>query len=157
MSTNGNQLKPAIEEALKTLSADVVSKLTVEQQAALEGKWNMLPVEVRSSIAAKYPAMSTVAMYIVRQSVKESNSAMASKLRPQWYSNLTLNAASIKSGEAAIREYGEKQLRTLAESLDSKESVTLLKKYKTAHDTTSKDAHIVQLCGIFGVSPASLS
>ena len=117
----------------------------------------MLAPEVRSAVASKYPAVSTVGLYVIRQMVKEANNAMASKMRPQWYNTLTLNAASIKSGEAAIREYAEKQLLALAEEIDSKESVTLLKKYKNAHDLTSKDQHIVKLAGIFRVNPVSLS
>jgi hypothetical protein len=152
-----NNIKEAIESAITEQTADVLAHLSVEQKAALESKFNMLAPEVRSSVASKYPAMSTVGLYVIRQMVKESNNAMASKLRPQWYNTLTLNAASLKSGEAAIRDYAEKMLKELADSIDSKESVTLLKKYKQSKDTTSKDAHIVQLAGIFGVNPVALS
>jgi hypothetical protein len=151
------KIEEAVIEAVQSQSADVLSKLTVEQQAALEGKWNMLAPEIRSAIASKYPAMSTVGMYVVRQIVKEANNAMASKLRPQWYNTLTINAASLRSAEQPIREWAEKQLSELADQIDSKESVTLIKKYKQSKDTTSKDAHIVQLCGIFGVSPVSIT
>ena len=147
----------ALSEAIAEQTADVLAHLSVEQKAALESKFNMLPVEVRSSVASKYPAMSTVGQYVIRQMVKEANNAMASKLRPQWYNTLTLNAASLKSGEQAIRDYAERILRELADSLDSKESTTLLKKYKREKDTTSKDAHIVQLAGIFGVNPATIA
>lgn len=147
----------AITEAVVGQVADVLAHLSVEQKAALESKFNMLAPEVRSSVASKYPAVSTVGLYVIRQMVKEANNAMASKMRPQWYNTLTLNAASLKSGEQAIREYAEKQLRELADSIDSKESVTLLKKYKQSKDTTSKDAHIVKLAGIFGVNPVALS
>lgn len=151
------ELSTAIVEAIAEQSSDVLMQLSVEQKAALESKWNMLAPEVRSSVATKYPTLSTVGLYVVRQMIKESNNAMASKMRPQWYNTLTLNAASLKSGEAAIREYAEKQLKSLADEIDSKESVTLIKKYKQSKDTTSKDQHIVQLCGIFGVSPASIT
>ena len=152
-----NNIKEAIASAITEQTADVLAHLTIEQKAALESKFNMLAPEVRSSVASKYPAMSTVGLYVIRQMVKEANNAMASKMRPQWYNTLTLNAASLKSGEAAIREYAEKQLRELADGIDSKESVTLLKKYKQSKDTTSKDTHIVQLAGIFGVNPVALS
>ena len=156
-NTMQNALANAVSEAITEQTADVLAQLTVEQKAALESKWNTLAPEVRSSVATKYPALTTVGLYVVRQMVKEANNAMASKMRPQWFNTLTLNAASLKSGEAAIREYAEKQLRELADSIDSKESTTLLKKYKQHKDATSKDAHIVQLAGIFGVNPVSLS
>ena len=152
-----NTITEAITDAVVGQVADVLAHLSVEQKAALESKFNMLAPEVRSAVASKYPAVSTVGLYVIRQMVKEANNAMASKMRPQWYNTLTLNAASIKSGEQAIREYAEKQLLALAEEIDSKESVTLLKKYKNAHDLTSKDQHVVKLAGIFGVNPVSLS
>lgn len=160
MSTTVTNLKDraTVEVAsIPETTKHILDFLSVEQKAALEGKWNMLAPEVRSSVAAKYPLVSTVGLYLLRQASKEANNAMASKMRPQWYNTLTLNAASLKSGEQAIREYAEKQLKTLADEIDSKESVTLIKKYKQSKDTTSKDAHIVQLCGIFGVSPASIT
>ena len=152
-----NNLKDAIAEAIVEQSSSIEANLTVEQKAALESKFNALPVEIRSAISTKYPALSTVGMYIVRQAVREANGKLASQQRPNWFSKLELNAASLKSGEDAIREYAERQLRELAEEIDSKESVTLLKKYKNTHDKTSKDAHIVQLCGIFGVNPSTLA
>ena len=154
MTTN---LKDAITEATAELSANIEAQLTVEQKAALESKFNAMAPEVRSAIATKYPSLTTVGMYIVRQAVREANGKMASQQRPVWFSKLELNAASLKSSEAAIREYAEKQLRELAEEIDSKESTTLLKKYKNTHDRTSKDEHIKQLCGIFGVNPVSLA
>ncbi|MDR3392482.1 MAG: hypothetical protein P4L77_12195 [Sulfuriferula sp.] len=156
-NTMQSQLESAITEAVSEQITDVLAHLSVEQKAALESKFNTLAPEVRSSVATKYPALSTVGLYVIRQMIREANNAMASKMRPQWFNTLTLNAASLKSGEIAIREYAEKQLRELAESIDSKESTTLLKKYKQSKDATSKDAHIVQLAGIFGVNPVSLS
>lgn len=147
----------AVVEAVQASTTNIVTALTIEQQAALESKFNALPEEVRSSYAVKYAAMSTVQMYIVRQMVREANGKLASNNRPKWYAQLELNAASLKSKEVAIATYAEKQLRELAESIDSKESTTLLKKYKTAHDTTSKDVHVIQLCGIFGVNPATIA
>ena len=156
-NTLSNDLKVAISEALIEQTADVLAHLSVEQKAALESKFNQLAPEVRSAVASKYPAVSTVGLYVIRQMVKEANNAMASKMRPQWYNTLTLNAASLKSKEAAISEYAEKQLSELADSIDSKESTTLLKKYKQSQDTTSKDPHIIKLAGIFGVNPATLS
>jgi hypothetical protein len=147
----------AITEAVQASTTNIVAALTIEQQAALESKFNALPEEVRSSYAVKYASMSTVQMYIVRQMVREANGKLASNNRPKWYAQLELNAASLKSKEVAIASYAEKQLRELAESIDSKESTTLLKKYKTAHDTTSKDEHVKQLCGIFGVNPQTIA
>lgn len=152
-----NNLKDAIEAAITEQTADVVAQLSVEQKAALESKFNALPDEVRSAIATRYPALSTVGMYIVRQAVREANGKMASQKRPQWFAKLELNAASLKSQEAAIKAYAEKQLRELAEEIDSKESTNLLKKYKNTHDLTSKDKHITELCGIFGVSASTLA
>lgn len=146
-----------LQSAVVELSSNLIANLTVEQQAALESKYMLLPIEVRSALTAKYPSMSFVAQYALRQLTKEANSAMASKQRPVWYSKLVLNAGSLRSNEKAIKEYAERQLRDLAESIDSKESTTLLKKYKNANDLTSKDVHIVQLAGIFGVNPANLS
>jgi hypothetical protein len=147
----------SIKEAVQSLSADVLSKLSVEQQAALESKFMSLDVDIRSNLASKFPEMSFLGMYVYRQMNKEANGRLASQKRPIWYANLTLNAASLKSGVEEIRKYAENQLRALAEDLDGKESQTLLKKYKNAHDLTSKDAHIMQLAGIFGVNPSSLS
>ena len=152
-----SDLQNAITEVTAELSHNVEAQLSVEQKAALEAKFNALPIEVRSSVAAKYPQLTTVGMYIVRQMVKEANGKMASQQRPVWFSKLELNAASLKSNEPAIKEYAEKQLRELAEELDSKESSTLLKKYKNTHDKTSKDAHIIKLCGIFGVNPSTIA
>jgi hypothetical protein len=152
-----NNIAVAITEAVETLSSDVLSKLSTEQQAALESKFMALDVDIRSALASKYAGMTFTGMYVVRQMVKEANGRLASQKRPIWYGSLELNAASLKSKETTIREYAEKQLRILAEELDGKESATLLRKYKNAHDTTTKDAHIVQLCGIFGVSAATIA
>jgi hypothetical protein len=135
----------------------ILDVLTVQQKAALESKYYALPEEVRSAIDSRYPTLPTVGKYIARQIVREANSRMASIKRPEWYGRLLREAASLRSENKEIRGWAEKQLRELAEELDSKESVTLLKKYKVAQDTNSKDAHIVMLCGIFGVSPANLA
>jgi len=153
--TLANQLKDAVKESIP--SNNVLDMLSVEQRGAIESKFNALPQEVRSAVAAKYPTLTTVGWYVIRQMVKEANSKLASNMRPIWFQKLQLNATSLKSGEPAIREYAHKQLVELAEELDSKESVTLLKKYKNTHDMTTKDAHIVQLAGIFGVSPSNLA
>lgn len=135
----------------------ILRALDVQQQAALESKLLALPIEVRSNMESKYPELSNVEAYIVRQMVREANGKLASQKRPIWYNTLNINAASLKSANKDITAYSDKALRELAESIDSKESVSLLKKYKNSHDLTSKDAHIVQLCGIFGVSPANLA
>jgi hypothetical protein len=153
MSTTGNatlqsELKSVIDE-----SHDILSALTAQQRAALEAKYYLLPEEVRSAIDSKYPNLPTAAKYIARQSVKEANGKLASLKRPEWYNKLLIAASSMKNGDKTA----EKTLREFAEELDTKESVNLLKKYKTAHDMTSKDAHIIQLAGIFGVSPANLA
>lgn len=150
-------MKDAITEAIAEMSKDVIAQLSVEQQAALESKYNALAEEVRSSFNSKYPQLTIVGRYIVRQMVKEANGKLASQMRPKWYITLELNAASLKSKESAISEYARKQLSELAESIDSKESTTLLKKYKQSKDLTSKDAHIVDLCGIFGISANALA
>lgn len=150
-SSNGTSVLDAVSEAIAEQTADVISKLSTEQQAALESKFIALPDEVRSSIAAKYPAMTFVGMYIVRQMIKEANGRLASQKKPVWY-------AKLESGAARLKRTGtDMELRELCEEFDSKIAIDLLKKYKTAHDTTSKDAHIVQLCGIFGVNPATLA
>jgi hypothetical protein len=149
-------IQTALQNAVEA-EHTILDVLTAQQKAALESKYYALPEEVRSSTDAKYPTLPTVGRYIARQIVKEANGKLASIKRPEWYSRLNREAASLKSDNKEIRGYAEKQLRDLAEELDSKESATLLKKYKTAHDLTSKDAHVVQLCGIFGVSPANLA
>lgn len=149
----------ALTDAVKeiTPSNDVLTVLSAEQRGALEQKFLALPIEVRSSYASKHPQMSVAAMYILRQMVKESNGKLASVKRPVWFGILQIEAQNLRSTEESIRKYGERKLRDLAEQLDSKESATLLKKYKNTHDMTTKDAHIVQLAGIFGVSPATLA
>lgn len=152
-----NTMQNAVQDAVSELSSNVEAQLTVEQKAALESKFNALPPEVRSSVASKYPQLTVVGQYIVRQMVKEANGKMASQQRPIWFTKLELNAASLISKEPAISEYAEEQLRGLAEELDSKESVTLIKKYKNTHDMTSKDARIVRLAGIFGVNPTNIA
>jgi hypothetical protein len=150
-------MKVAVQEAVSELSHDVLAQLSVEQLAALESKFMTLPIEVRSACTSKYPQLSFAGAYIARQAVKEANGKLASQKRPGWYIILDTNARSLSSSEQAIREYSERMLRDLAESIDGKEATMLLKKYKTAHDTTTKDAHIMQLCGIFGVSPTAIA
>jgi hypothetical protein len=152
-------MKAAISEAITDMRRvdQIVNALSVEQRAALEGKYLTLPIEVRSTTASKYPDLDTCSQYIVRQMVKEANGRLASQKRPVWYLKLNTEAESLKSGNKEIRGFAEDQLRNLAEDLDSKESTVLLKKYKNAHDLTSKDAFIMQLCGIFGVSPQNLA
>ena len=149
-------LKDQLTTVVTEQTASVMAQLNVEQQAALESKLLALPIEVRSAMASKYPNLSNVEAYIVRQMVREANGRMASQKRPIWYATLKTNAESLRSDNKDVKAYSEKSLRDLAEDLDTKESVGLLKKYKQSKDTTSKDAHIVQLCGIFGVSPANL-
>lgn len=144
------------EQVAAQAIADLLTLLSVEQRAALESKFNSLPIEVRSAASAKYPGRKTVELYIIRQMVREANSKLASNNRPIWYNKLMLNAASLKSGDENVRVYAEKELRSLAEELDSKESSTLLKKYKNAHDLTTESPAIKQLAGIFGVEPVAL-
>ena len=150
-------LKDQLTTVVTEQTASIMAQLNVEQQAALESKLLALPIEVRSAMASKYPNLSNVEAYIVRQMVREANGRMASQKRPIWYATLKTNAESLRSDNKDVKAYSEKSLRDLAEDLDTKESVGLLKKYKQSKDTTSKDAHIVQLCGIFGVSPANLA
>lgn len=150
-------LKDQLTAVVTEQTASIMAQLNVEQQAALESKLLALPIEVRSAMASKYPNLSNVEAYIVRQMVREANGRMASQKRPIWYATLKTNAESLRSDNKDVKAYSEKSLRDLAEELDTKESVGLLKKYKQSKDTTSKDVHIVQLCGIFGVSPANLA
>ena len=157
MSTTQATLKDQLTAVVAEQTKSVLNMLTVEQQAALESKLLTLPIEVRSSLAAKYPNLSNVEAYIVRQMVREANGKLASNKRPVWYSILKSNADSVQSTNKDVAGWARTQLMNLAEEIDSKESIGLLKKYKASKDTTSKDAHIVQLCGIFGVSPANLA
>lgn len=152
MSTLANELQKAVVE----LSTNVIEHLDAEQRAALESKFNALPDEVRSASAVKYPNMTIVGMYIVRQMVKEANGKLASNRRPIWYLELKTNAKSLKSGDEAVRAYGQRKLEELADSIDSKESTTLLKKYKVETDQTTASTEIQALCSIFGISPATL-
>ena len=156
-NTMKTALEGAITEALVEQTSDVLSKLSVEQQAALESKFMALPIELRSNLTSKYPGMTFAAMYITRQAIKEANSRLVSQNKGKWYSTLDWNAASLKSSNQEIGGYAEKTLRDLAEEFDGKVASDLLKKYKNAHDTTPKDAHIMQLAGIFGVNPATLA
>jgi hypothetical protein len=158
METKANEtLSNIVTETISAQTSSVIAQLSVEQQAALESKLLTLPIEVRSSLAAKYPALSNVEAYIVRQMVKESNGKLASNKRPIWYSILNTNAASIGSTNKDVAAWAKKQLMELAEELDTKESIGLLRKYKVSKDTNSKDPHIIMLCGIFGVSSANLA
>jgi hypothetical protein len=150
-------LKDQLTAVVAEQTHSVIAMLTVEQQAALEAKLLALPIEVRSSLAAKYPTLSNVEAYIIRQMVREANGRLASNKRPVWYSILKTNADSLRSSNKDVATWAETQLRNLAEEIDTKESINLLKKYKVSQDTNSKDAHIVKLCGIFGVSPANLA
>ena len=150
-------LKDQLTTVVTEQTASIMAQLSVEQQAALESKLISLPIEVRSAMSTRYPNLSNVEAYIVRQMVREANGRMASQKRPIWYATLKSHAEGIQSSNKDVASYNERALRSLAEELDSKESVSLLKKYKQSKDTTSKDAHIVQLCGIFGVSPANLA
>lgn len=149
-------LESQLSKAVSELGNSIEAKLDVPQKAALESKFNALPDEVRSAIASKYPGMSIVGMYLVRQAIKEANGKLASNKRPEWYSALKLNASSLLSGDESVRAYGEKMLRQLAEEIDTKESVNLLKKYKHEKDMTTTSPAIKQLAGIFGVSSETL-
>src|SRR5882672_1413541 len=121
MSTQpSNTMRAAISEAIaeqvtgtESKGSKLVDRISTEQRAALESKFNVLALEIRSAIASKYPGLSTVEMYMLRQMVKEANGKLASNRRPVWYNILTLNAASLKSGEESIRKYAETQLRNL--------------------------------------------
>lgn len=147
------QLESAVRETVRT----VVDCLTTEQQAALESKYMALPIEVRSATAAKYTGLNTVSQYIVRQMVREANGKLASNKRPVWYAKLVMYANTLHSDNVDIVKDSERVLRDLAEELDSKESLVLIKKFKNSTDRTSKDALIVKLCGIFGVNAANVA
>lgn len=157
METEETEIKRAVEESIAEQTTSVLVHLTVEQKAALESKYNALPEEVRSSFNSKYPQCTIVERYIVRQMSKEANGKLASNLRPGWYQTLVNHAAGLLSGNEEIRKYSESALVNLADQLDAKESTTLVKKYKNQKDMTTKDAHIIQLAGIFGISAANLA
>ena len=119
-------MQDAVSEAMQELSHDVLAQLSVEQLAALESKFMVLPIEVRSACTSKYPNLSFAGAYIARQAVKEANGRLASQKRPGWYTLLDTHARSLRSGQASIREYSERMLRDLAESIDGKEAIALL-------------------------------
>jgi len=112
-------MRAAISEAIaeqvtgtESKGSKLVDRISTEQRAALESKFNVLALEIRSAIASKYPGLSTVEMYMLRQMVKEANGKLASNRRPVWYNILTLNAASLKSGEESIRKYQSRSIET---------------------------------------------
>lgn len=155
-----NQMTDALNNAGLEIKAsttqNILDVLSVEQRAALEQKFLALDADVRFAASEKYPKFGTVALYAIRQLVKESNGKLASNKRPVWYNRLSAEVSSLQSGEEAIRKYAERKLRDLAEEIDEKESVSLIKKYKQQHDLTSETAVIKQLCGIFGISPMTV-
>lgn len=155
MATLGNAVSAAVND-LTASKKSILECLSTEMRAALESKFMTLPIEVRSTIASTYPTLGTAEQYIVRQMRREANAKLASNQRPIWFNKLVLNAASLQSGDKVVREYAEKELRQLAEELDAKESATLVKKYKVSKDMTSENSHIKQLCGIFGIEPATI-
>lgn len=146
------QLQDAVSEAF----TDVLSVLSAQQKAALEAKYYQLPVEVRSAADTKYPMLTTCGRYIARQIIREANGKLASIKRPEWEGKLKLFAIGLLSSNENDRKNAEHTLRDLAETIDSKESVTILRKYRRGSNRTTQDAHIVQLAGIFGVEASNL-
>lgn len=154
-----NTMQNAIEDAVQSQVAaklGIMDCITPAMRAALEAKFNALPIEVRSFVSNEYKGLSVAELYIVRQMRKEANAKLASNDRPVWYNTLSTWAPSLLSSDKTVKEHAEKQLRTLAESLDSKESATLVKKYKQQTDRTSNDSLVKQLCGIFGIETATI-
>ena len=153
---DSGMLQSAVAEAITEQTTSLLEHLSVEQQSALESKFNTLAQETRSEYNAKYPQLSVVARYVVRQMTKEANSKLASNLRPEWFRELGTQAAGLRSGNEEIRKYSEQRLVVLAVTFDTKEAISLLKKYKNSKDMTSENEHIKQLCGIFEVSSSNL-
>jgi hypothetical protein len=150
MPTQIETHKPVIESFL-------LSTLDVPMRAALESKFNALPQEVRNSIAANYPTVSSnIERYCLRQMVREANGKLASQKRPGWYALLLQWAPALNSLNETVKTQATKELQNLNEQFDSKEATALLKKYKNNQDTTTADPHIITVCGIFGVIPANL-
>jgi len=69
-------LQEELAEMVAAQTGDVIAQLSSEQCAALEAKFLVLPIEVRAAMAAKYPALSNIGRYIVRQMVREANSQL---------------------------------------------------------------------------------
>ena len=137
----------------------IMDFLTLEQLAALETKYNQVDQDARLVADKKYSELKTVAeRYIVRRMVKEANSALASKLRPGWYSTLLMWGPSFQhlSADNPNKKLGIEKLKELSEQFDSKEATTLLKKFKNAQDVTSETPWIKELCAVFGVDARNL-
>src|SRR5690349_16206731 len=100
MSTIQNAISEAV---VSENSQSILERLSTEQRAALESKFNALPIEVRSTMASKYQGFPTVLLYIMRQVVREANSKLASNQRPVWYNLLLVNAPALKSGDKTVR------------------------------------------------------
>lgn len=135
--------------------------IRAEQRGALEQKFLALPQEVRSVSATTFPQLKPYEMYIIRQVRREANSKLASNKRPEWQNTVNNNAAWMLSSDETVQKTGKTALMHLAEELDSKESAGLLKKYLLKYlmsgaGRTKEDKHILELCGIFGISPDTL-
>ena len=151
-------MKQAVSEAIETMKQhpNVIELLPVDIRGALNDKFLLLPQEIRSAYAVEHKGMTNAEMYILRQMTKEGNNFLASKKRPGWFGILDNNAAWLKSGDENLKKAAVTALKNLADSIDTKESQGLLKKYKVKHDLTSGDKHIIELAELFGVDHKTL-
>lgn len=137
----------------------VLDHLSGDQLGALEKKYAMLPVEVQESLRAKFPLVSNpVELYLIRQSVRESNNFLASKLRAGWIAQLIMFTPDLVNVNDATRKAAEHRVRNLSDEIsDTKEIVKTLKAVKVKLDRSSKSPDILAVCGIFGISPSTIA
>ena len=137
----------------------VLSCLTGEQLGALEKKYSMLPVEIQESMRARFPNVSNPAtLYLIRQSVREANNFLASKLRAGWIAQLVTFVPDLTNSVEPTRKSSEHRIRNLADEIeDVKEVVKTLKAVKVKLDRSSKSPDILAACTIFGISPSTIA
>lgn len=143
-------------ERLAAFRQVLSSMLPVDIRTALEQKYMALPEDSRKTCERNYPQLFSYERYTVRQMIKEGNSKLSSNKKPGWQATLARYADNINSVVPEIRKDGEQNLLKLAEELDIKDAVYILKRYKIAKDKTSEDAHILALCKIFNISNSLL-
>lgn len=147
-------IEKSIEETLAELSAkNILEYLSQQQRAALEEKFLTLDEDARIAAVAKYPNLPLAFVYLIRSAVKEANSKLASTARPGWYSMLKMHAFGVLSSDKTAKAASVNALKEFAQTIDSKERVNLLKKYKNEKDMASTHAHIIEMCGIFSITP----
>lgn len=158
MATIAESTSEAVKNVIASETTSIMAQLSTEQRGALEAKFMLLPIEVRSMLVAKFPAMDFATVYAVRQLTKEANSRLASEQRPLWLRKLATYGEVLRL--APQDKHAETELRDLAESIDGAESKKILKAYTIQfvmrYNKTKNDPHIQTLCGIFGISNANL-